>query len=145
MSDREELLKAVAECWPQDSDFTVTIGARGASVASVVFWPKTRSAGYILVFDDDIQSAPACFLMLNEMEKAGYPCCFGRWLVDDDFCIDGEESVWGRLRDANGDLPFGKTRAEAITRAFVACFKSATQTAEGDSLPASTGEAEGEK
>lgn len=137
-TERIALLRRVAEVAPKEMRATLlghswsSIYVDGIFNHSVTFqliskWEAdggepTDSSLACLGLASDIEDAPACFAMLEAMEKAGYAIGLASFTPG----AKGYRVEWWRdLRDARDNperCEFGDTRAEAVARAFVRVF-----------------------
>lgn len=134
--ERIELLKAVAECAPKEmgavySDRTYDVGGISdpcylSGVVSFTELPEGSPLCLVESHPYDILDGPACFAMLDAMEKAGYYTLLG-WAsdVENHYPVDGRYACqvingkYDRVVEREGT-----TRVEAAARAFVQVFGS---------------------
>ena len=117
MTDRIELLKEVATVAPEEMNARLRDGA----IANY----KVEMNGGTLYLDEKFKEGDAIIAMLDAMEKAG-------WIVQLDNHPSGVYRIMAwRERDPGNTCAIsvervntnGKTRAEAVAKAFVAVFK----------------------
>lgn len=144
-ADREALLRAVYWAW----SLTKCLGSIGDKEGDP---PSSLTLGFqggrvdLYLRGNDIEDAAACFLMLDEIEKAGYvDFCLYKTRKGYRFTVEPENYSTPGLEDQVAGE--GKTRAEAITRTFVACFREAPQGEQGGThspgpLPKDSGSSE---
>jgi hypothetical protein len=144
-AERKALLEAVARCAPESMQAHVVkdhlgcvlfVEFRGCqdytrvSKSSVALWLSNKYPPNI--------DAGASFAMLDEMERAG-------WSVTLDY-IPSDRVPYvvilrGNKASSSDYIRTGTTRAEAIVKAFIACFQTAAPADEGHHHPAPSGEA----
>jgi hypothetical protein len=127
---RKELLEAVAKCWPHEA-FTTSYACDYPR--STLLDPQRMRREDLFLRGNDIEDAPACFLMLDEMFVRD---CYGFGPPVVVELTGGSPNEWycRRVVCPDSDAPFttheekGATKAEAIARAFVAIMSETSAT-----------------
>ncbi len=109
--ERIELLKAVAECAPKEMD------ARLSQGILVKYKVDIHGANCTLYLDPSFKDGDAMLAMLDAMEKAGWFPRLGNNSYAHYWC-----SVYDHTPVTPKIQTKGTTRAEAVSRAFVAVF-----------------------